>query len=445
MKFRKTLMVLALTLAVSLIFLGLSPAIGGAKKEIRVYFGGQAYFVDTMQWAAEQYMKDNPDTTVTLDLPAGDLWAKLKVLLAAGNAPDVFRMDDEIYPSFAATGTLMDLTDKIKNTFDMKDFFLSSTAVYTWKGKIYALPTWGGVVVMYYNKDLLDKAGIPYPSQKDNSYTLDKFLEDNKKLTIDRNGDGRIDQYGTGLRNWWPYWQEFIWRLGGSIYNREMTESTLNRPEAIAGMQYYADLRLKHKVAPSAAVEREEGGEGGAFEIFKAGRLAFWEDGPWPLINLREIKDLKYDLAIVPSGPNGPQTRITWDSLSIARNAKDPEAAWKFVSTIGSTEFLKRLARTGSLPSRQSIAASADFARNPSTTENEEVFLIQARPEWGRLSEITFNYPQMNEEFGRYVEEVMLGKKTVEVAFRQLKPVLDKLLVPDDRGRWSEYLSAIGR
>lgn len=416
-----------------------------AKKEIRVYYGGQAYFVDTMKWAAGEYMKEHPDTSIVLDLPAGDLWTKLKVLLASGAAPDIFRMDDEIYPSMASTGALMDLTDRIKRDFKTEDFFPSSLYVYTWKGRLYALPTTGGVVVLYYNKDLLKNAGVPFPTQKDDSYKLEKFVADCQKLTVDKNGDGRIDIYGTGLRDWWPYWQEFIWRFGGSIYNREMTASTIASPKSVAGMQFYADLRLKYKVAPSAAVEREEGGEGGAFELFKAGRLAFWEDGPWPLINLRPIKNLQYDLAICPSGPYGPQSRVTWDSLALYAKAKDPEAAWAFAKTIGSDEFLGRMGKTGSLIARISVANSENFAFNKESPENEEVFLVQAKPEWGRLSEITMNYTQMDAEFSRKTDEIMLGKKTVQQAFDELQPVLTKLLVPDDKGRWDKYLESIGR
>ena len=131
----------ALVLACSLAFASGTQAPeeeAGAKKEIRVFYGGQAYFVDTMKWAVQEYMTAHPDTTVTLDLPAGDLWAKLKVLLAAGSAPDLFRMDDEIYPSFAITGTLMDLTDRIKNEMPYDDYFLLAKAVYTFQGKMVA-------------------------------------------------------------------------------------------------------------------------------------------------------------------------------------------------------------------------------------------------------------------------------------------------------------------
>ena len=74
MKSLKTfgLVVLSLLLVCSLAFSGGEKAKGtteaGAKKEIRVFYGGQAYFVDTMKWAIEAYMKNHPDTNVVLDL-----------------------------------------------------------------------------------------------------------------------------------------------------------------------------------------------------------------------------------------------------------------------------------------------------------------------------------------------------------------------------------------
>ena len=443
--------VLSLLLVCSLAFSGgekekkAAAAEAGAKKEIRVFFGGQAYFVDTMKWAVEAYMKNHPDTSVVLDLPAGDMWTKLKVLLASGAAPDVFRMDDEIYPSFAITGTLMDLTERIKSEMPYDDYFLSSKAVYTFQGKMYALPVWGGVVVLYYNKNLLDEAGVAHPLHNSDNYKLDQFLADCKKITQDKDNDGRIDVYGVGQRDWWPYWQEFIWRFGGSIYNREMTKSTLAGPKAIAGMQYYADLRLKHKVAPSAAVQREEGGEGGGFALFTAGRMAYWEDGPWPLINLRKIDGLDYDMGIVPAGEYGPQTRIPWDSMAIKADAKDPDTAWSFMKEVGSPAFLQRLARQGTLPALRSVAKSEHFAFNKDTPEDEETFLNQANPAWGRLSEITLNYQEMTSEFSRRADEIMMGKKSVRDAFTELEAALQKLLAPEDKGRWSSYLDAIGR
>ncbi len=443
------LVVLSLLLVCSFAFSGGEKekpgAAEGAKKELRVFYGGQAYFVDTMKWAIQEYMKNHPDINVVLDLPAGDIWSKLKVLLASGAAPDVFRMDDEIYPSFAVTGTLLDLTERIKAEMPYDDYFLSSKAVYTWKGKMYALPTHGGVVVLYYNKKLLDEVGVVHPLHNSDSYKLDQFLADCKKITRDKNNDGRIDVYGVGQRDWWPYWQEFLWRFGGSIYNREMTKCTLTDPRSIAGMQFYADLRLKHKVAPSAAVQREEGGEGGGFALFTAGRMAYWEDGPWPLINLRKIEGLEYDVGIVPAGEFGPQTRITWDSMAIKSDAKDPDTAWSFMKEVGSPEFLKRLGKEGSLPALRSIAKSEHFAYNKDTLEDEETFLNQAKAEWGRLSEITLNYPEMTTEFSRRADEIMMGKKSVADAFAELEVVLQKLLAPEDKGRWVPYLDAIGR
>ena len=93
----------------------------------------------------------------------------------------------------------------------------------------------------------------------------------------------------------------------------------------------------------------------------------------------------------------------------------------------------------------RSVAESEDFAYNRNTHEFEETFLNQARPEWGRLTEITLNYPEMTTEFSRQADDIMEGKVTVAEAFTKLEPILTDLLAPEDEGRWIGYLDAIGR
>ena len=57
---------------------------------------------------------------------------------------------------------------------------------------------------MYYNKDMFDKYKLPYP---DETWDWDKYLEVAKKLTLDTNGDGQIDQWGTTLD---MRWQDYV-------------------------------------------------------------------------------------------------------------------------------------------------------------------------------------------------------------------------------------------
>ena len=52
---------------------------------------------------------------------------------------------------------------------------------------------------------------------------------------------------------------------------------------------------------------------------------------------------------------------------------------------------------------------------------------------------------EMTTEFSRKTDEIMMGKKSVADAFAELEVTLDKLLLPDDKGRWTSYLDAIGR
>ena len=200
--------------------------------------------------AIERLEKANPNIKIDFQQPAGDIWTNLKVMLAAGDTIDLAAMDDEIYPSFADTGLLTDLKPYMEKEIDLKDFIPSSLAVYDWFGKYYALPFTGAGVCLFYNKAIFDENGLQGPPETA-GYMWDKFLADMRKVTRDKNNDGKIDVFGFALNTWWPYPQTWLWRNGGGIYNKDMTQVTIDSKAAKDALQFYADLRVKYKVAPS--------------------------------------------------------------------------------------------------------------------------------------------------------------------------------------------------
>jgi len=95
---------------------------------------------------------------------------------------DVFLVDSPRVPAMANRGYLMNLNefrdaaDKVSNDVAM--------GVVSWKGDMYALPLWTSTQLMYYNKDLLDKAGIPYPGAKEEDrLTYDQVVDLAKKTS----------------------------------------------------------------------------------------------------------------------------------------------------------------------------------------------------------------------------------------------------------------------
>jgi len=356
-------------------------------------------------------------------------------------------MDDEIYPSFVVTGRLMDLTEKMKRDLNLEDYFPQALAAYNWFGKYYAIPMEGAAVIIHYNKDLLKEAGLPYPTNSlygKPDYTWETYLEACKKLTKDTDGDGKIDQYGTSIRQWWPDWQAWMWAAGGAFYNKEMTECTLDSPESIKGFQFMCDLILKYKVTPSPAVQREEATAAlpGGLNLFRNGKLGFFIYGPWALKQLVKQEDLDFDFCLMPEGPAGSWCRNTWGSIAINADAKDPELAWDIVKTACQPEFQRIIAEGFDLPPRRSVAYSEYFAFNPNTSFHEYVF-ITALENYSRLTQITLRYPEASQIIAAQMEKILLGDIKPTEALKEIAPKLEKLLAPEDKGRWNFYYEKI--
>src|SRR2546427_8186971 len=117
--------------------------------------------------------------------------ARLVASLAAGSPPDVFRLDQDDVPALASRGVVLDLTPYLDRVgVDLDCFNPTALGIFTRGDAMLALPTGYTPIVVAYNKDLFDRAGIAYPGD---AWTWDDFKRIAHRLTRGTDGDGRID------------------------------------------------------------------------------------------------------------------------------------------------------------------------------------------------------------------------------------------------------------
>lgn len=106
--------------------------------------------------------------------------------------------------------------------------------------------------------------------------TTDKeLIELGKKLTIDRNGDGRPDQYGLVWNYTEPYFfVPFLTGFNGWVVD-STRKPTLNTPEMVKGLNFIKELRDVHKIIPNEADYNV------ADALFKEGRAGMIINGDW--------------------------------------------------------------------------------------------------------------------------------------------------------------------
>jgi multiple sugar transport system substrate-binding protein len=129
---------------------------------------------------------------------------------------------------------------------------------------VYALPTGYSPLVVAYNKDLFDRAGLAVPAE---DWTWEDFLGFAKRLTHDNDRDGKIDQWGTDVDRRVNVWLAWVWAGGGEVLCAEGRRATgcLDSPTTVAALRWYAGWVTQENIAPHAADD---------IELFLDGKLA---------------------------------------------------------------------------------------------------------------------------------------------------------------------------
>jgi multiple sugar transport system substrate-binding protein len=167
--------------------------------------------------------------------------AKTQASIAARTPPDLGEQGPDVGTQFAAGGHLMDLT-AVAN--DLKGDFvgMQRDAYVTVGGRIYGIPWWSETRVLFYHKDLLDKAGVRPPT------TWDEWVESAKKLTTG-------DQYGfaVNMDGTWPgqLWVPLGISNGGRIIDKS-GNVVADSPQMMEALQFVTDFYSKHKTMPPA-------------------------------------------------------------------------------------------------------------------------------------------------------------------------------------------------
>ncbi|MDI6784269.1 MAG: extracellular solute-binding protein, partial [bacterium] len=353
---------------------------------------------------------------------------KLDVAVAGSNYPDV--CGSAMKPSYVLQDVLEPL-DEYLTPQEQDDIFSQPLKACQFEGKTYAFPWYSTVYITILNGDIFQERGVPLP--KDGVWTYEEFVEKMKKLTFDRNGDGKTDVYGIGFgvmpgtgEAWGVMYSD-----SGRFYNDEMTVCTITSQEFMSGVQKLVDLEHKYKCAlPNAGGLEPSGAVWDTF-ISEKRPLAATFQGQWALISLKKRnkkiddrdpeavrqnwKKLNFSAAVTPIGKEG---KIVTASPGVGNwvvfKQTDPKKKALCV------ELAKMLAlsdeaqqvnyHSGTLPIRKSVGNiygdDPDFAILYKAYET--VIMPAFHPEGQKMDNV----------IQRQTQNALLQEKSVEVAMR---------------------------
>jgi multiple sugar transport system substrate-binding protein len=204
----------------------------------------------------ESYLAVHPGLRVVQWHPSFDPAAYRRRLLdamLAGKPPDALLLDLRDVPALAGRGMLLDLAPYLSRVgVTLEDYDPTILNAFRRGRAIYALPTGYSPLILAYNKDLFDRAGLSAPAD---DWTWDDFLGLAKRLTRDSDGDGTIDQWGTDVDHRVGVWLAWVWAGGGEVLCGDGRRATgcLDAPATIAALRWYAGLVTQEGIAPRAA------------------------------------------------------------------------------------------------------------------------------------------------------------------------------------------------
>jgi multiple sugar transport system substrate-binding protein len=195
---------------------------------------------------------------------------------------------------------------------DVNDYYPGILQTAYQDGVLYGLPWIAQPVVVYFNKGLFDAAGVAYPTA---DWNWNDFMDTAKSLTMDTDSDGTTDQWGVVATDWPPA-QMFIWQAGGQVISDDLTESPIDSPEAVEGMNFRLGISYNPEISPSA----ETIGEQGFGEMFKAGKVAMFFGGAAD--DLDRVDGLDVGVVSVPKNPTtGSNVTFSWTASTVVNAA----------------------------------------------------------------------------------------------------------------------------
>jgi ABC-type glycerol-3-phosphate transport system substrate-binding protein len=259
---RLMITLLILVCCVSLVACGKKQEGAGGMAKVSFWYGFGGPLGESLEGMIADFNASHPDIEVT-GVSMGQYAAlsqKIMAAIAAGNPPTLAQVYENWTANFIEAGAIVPLEPFIRgpqgfSQEDLNDIYPVFLEGGEFEGQMWTFPFNKGLPALYYNKEMFRRAGLDPESPP---RTWEQFREMAMKLTVDEDGDGRPDQWGTSfsIPTAFSMFQQILVQNGGEIMSADGSHFLFNSPEGVAALQYLVDLVEKDGVAYIAPLSR---------------------------------------------------------------------------------------------------------------------------------------------------------------------------------------------
>ena len=357
-----------------------------------------------------------------IEVPQNQYEDKVRMLLSVNEAPDLILIDTPNIAHYAISGQLEPL-DNYWPEEDFSDLVDSAKESVIWNDHRWACPLNEASCLLFYNRRLLQEAGIQPPDSVDDAWTMEELLEAAIALTK-KDSSGKIVQYGLQPTMFSPnnkvegmgYTQMlYTWWFGADILSPDGTTATgyFDSQENIAALQFFSDLYQKYQVSPLYEIPNG----------FENGKIAMIISGPWLIGNWRDsFPDFyqgQWGAMPLPHGVSPACPTGSWN-VAMTAQCKNKENAWQVINALTGQQGMTIWCNgTGNIAARQSVIDQV-------VEQNQELpynIIYEQLENFSCMRPVTPMYPNISEAVIDCYNSVAFGADPISAAQKATKKI----------------------
>ncbi|MFI7230509.1 ABC transporter substrate-binding protein [Nonomuraea angiospora] len=386
----------------------------GGKVTLRYFtFSAAPDHVKDLDTIEKAFEKANPNVDVVVEAaPFDQYFTKLQTSIAGDTAPDTFELNYENFVTYAGAGSLLDL-DTVAGDGDTSVYAQESLNAFKHDGKQYALPASFSTVVLFYNKDLFDKAGVAPPTADwtwaDEQAAAAK-LTDKKKGVF---GDFQPVQFFEFYKT--------LKQAGGEFLSADGKKSAFDSPQGVKAATW-----LVSKVGKTMPTEAEIGGTADYdTNLFKSGKLAMWHNGIWQFAGLKDVP-FGWDVVVEP-GDSAKASAVFHNAVAASSTTKHGKEAWAWARFLSAsdTAATTRIQSSWELPPVSDQQVLSGYLKDPKPANRQAVFDSLKSI---ALPPVIKRQQEMQDAVTKELGEAAAGRMSVQDALKAAAAEVDALL-----------------
>ncbi|WP_062228004.1 ABC transporter substrate-binding protein [Aureimonas frigidaquae] len=393
-----------------------------AAQELRVavYTGSQPHLT-LLNELADRFKEKHPGVTVRFEtIPVSDYTQKLSFQVGGGNAPDVAWMMEDAAPAFVDAGILMDLGPTLAAypDYDLADYTDLSMALWRDGDAVWGIPFSTSPFLIFYNKDMFDKAGLEDPMQlaKKGAWTMDAFQDSARKLVAANPG-----KWGFEFKDGEGYGARMTHALLPSIraYGGDLWQDGtcgLDSPAAVRAVQQLHDMIFVDRTIVPPGEQGDYFSGNSAMTVNQISRVSKMPEAGF-----------NWGIAPLPSGPDGEAPVIGQAGFVVFDTSPHKELAAELVATMTDKASVAALSRFFP-PARASVLSSPAFVNQNPALSPEQMDVVAHAIQNGRVHPAHEKVPQILAAMKPRVDAVWRADADVGASLKAVCAAVQPLL-----------------